>query len=56
MITNTTTVLDPKMIPPHTLARVLSEIDHNRDFDMGGYSVPTTAAFELFTIHSSGHN
>ncbi|MBC7542413.1 MAG: hypothetical protein H7338_06745 [Candidatus Sericytochromatia bacterium] len=48
MITTGTMQLDPKLIPPQILACVFRDIDHNRDFDMGGYSVPTTVAFEQF--------
>lgn len=46
MVTPTETlVLDPKLIPPHILAKVLKEIEANREFDMGGYSVPTSTAW-----------
>jgi hypothetical protein len=49
MVTTTESqVLDPKLIPPHILAKVLKEIESNREFDMGGYSVPSTTALDQF--------
>lgn len=49
MVTSETPVLDPKLIPPQILAKVLIELEQNRDLDMGGYSVPCNAAFDLFS-------
>lgn len=43
-----TLVFDPKLLPPHILAKVLQEIESNRDFDMGGYSVPSSVAWDQF--------
>ena len=53
MVTATETpVLDPKLIPPHVLAKVLMDIEANREFDMGGYSVPSQTAWDQFaTLH-----
>ncbi|MBC7542414.1 MAG: hypothetical protein H7338_06750 [Candidatus Sericytochromatia bacterium] len=46
MVTTATNVPDPKLIPPQIMARVFHDLDLNRDFDMGGYSVPTIGVFE----------
>jgi hypothetical protein len=57
MVTTTETlVLDPKLIPPHVLAKVLKEIETNREFDMGGYSVPTSKAWDQFGIVTESLN
>jgi hypothetical protein len=56
VMTTETLVLDPKLIPPHILAKVLKEIDSNREFDMGGYSVPSTVALDQFTMFPESLN
>lgn len=40
--------LDLKLVPPQVLNRLLEDLESNREFDMGGYSVPTDKVFALF--------